>query len=200
MKKKVYLVRHGQTEFNVQKRCQGWKDSPLTRKGIQQALAIRSWFEEQDIHFDHAYSSDLQRAMDTMFLITRGMDIPCYTSRGLREMSFGKYDGWKHADIPEIANIDRDTYFKNVGGETAEEAVLRAYHTIVFVMRQKDVEHALFVSHGIPVSGLYNSLPHAPGVQEAKDFRNGCISVYEFEDDEMILVDFVQIEEEEFKL
>ncbi|HAM31511.1 MAG TPA: histidine phosphatase family protein, partial [Erysipelotrichaceae bacterium] len=49
MKKKVYLVRHGQTEFNVQKRCQGWKDSPLTKKGIEQALAICSWFEEQDI-------------------------------------------------------------------------------------------------------------------------------------------------------
>lgn len=50
MKKKIYIVRHGQTQFNVEKRCQGWKDSPLTQKGREQAKKGPRLFSKKGDH------------------------------------------------------------------------------------------------------------------------------------------------------
>lgn len=65
----LYLVRHGQTELNVQNILQGWQDSPLTERGCEQALATRAAFEDRGVTFDHAYSSSLGRAQRTAELI-----------------------------------------------------------------------------------------------------------------------------------
>ena len=65
----LYLVRHGQTELNVQSILQGWHDSPLTARGRQQALATRAAFEARGVAFDHVYSSPLGRARHTAELI-----------------------------------------------------------------------------------------------------------------------------------
>ncbi|WP_288226655.1 phosphoglycerate mutase family protein, partial [uncultured Enterococcus sp.] len=56
MKKKLYLMRHGETLFNQLKKVQGACDSPLTENGIQQALRAKSYFKETGIHFDHLYA------------------------------------------------------------------------------------------------------------------------------------------------
>lgn len=194
MKKKIYIVRHGQTQFNVEKRCQGWKDSPLTQKGREQAKKVRDYFQKKGITFDHAYSSDLSRAIDTMQIIAP-IQVPQYTSQALCEMSFGKYDGWKHTDIPVE---DRMNFFKSVGGETYEEAIVRVFRLILHVMKQNDHHSVLFVTHGIPVSGLFRSLPRKKGILDPKDFRNGCILEYEMKGEEMMLVDFIQTEKEPF--
>ena len=53
MAKTLYLMRHGQTLFNVLKKIQGWCDSPLTEEGIRQAKIARKWFEDNNIQFDH---------------------------------------------------------------------------------------------------------------------------------------------------
>ena len=55
MKKTLYLMRHGQTLFNLQHKIQGWCDSPLTELGIKQAKVAGKWFKDHDITFDHAY-------------------------------------------------------------------------------------------------------------------------------------------------
>ena len=59
MKKTLYLMRHGQTLFNVRRKIQGWCDSPLTQTGIQQAKIAGEYFKRKNIVFDHAYSSCL---------------------------------------------------------------------------------------------------------------------------------------------
>ena len=80
----LYLVRHGQTELNVQNILQGWHDSPLTARGREQALATRAAFEARGISFDHAYSSPLGRARHTAGLIV-GEDLPIKPVDDLRE-------------------------------------------------------------------------------------------------------------------
>ena len=51
MKKTLYLMRHGQTLFNLQHKIQGWCDSPLTELGIKQAKVVGKWFKDHDITF-----------------------------------------------------------------------------------------------------------------------------------------------------
>ncbi len=65
----LYLVRHGQTELNVQSILQGWHDSPLTAHGREQALTARTAFAARGVAFDHVYSSPLGRARHTAALI-----------------------------------------------------------------------------------------------------------------------------------
>ena len=57
--KDLYLMRHGETLFNQRRKIQGWCDSPLTKKGIEQAKKARELLK--DIHFDHCYSSTAER-------------------------------------------------------------------------------------------------------------------------------------------
>lgn len=54
---KLYLMRHGETLFNTQKRVQGWCDSPLTENGIWQAEQAKQYFVKKGISFDAVYSS-----------------------------------------------------------------------------------------------------------------------------------------------
>ena len=70
MKKVLYLMRHGETLFNVQGKIQGWCDSPLTTNGIKQAKAAAAYYEREGIKFDAACCSTAERASDTLELIT----------------------------------------------------------------------------------------------------------------------------------
>lgn len=70
MTKTVYLMRHGETFFNQQKKIQGWCDSPLTDKGKNQAIIAGQYFTENNISIESAYSSTSERACDTLELVT----------------------------------------------------------------------------------------------------------------------------------
>ena len=66
---KLYLMRHGETLFNTQKRVQGWCDSPLTENGIWQAEQAKQYFAKKGISFDAVYSSTQERATDTAKIV-----------------------------------------------------------------------------------------------------------------------------------
>ena len=86
---KLYLMRHGETLFNTQKRVQGWCDSPLTENGICQAEQAKQYFAKKGISFDAVYSSTQERATDTAKIVA-----PEYTVtqlKGIKEMNFGSY-------------------------------------------------------------------------------------------------------------
>ena len=90
MKKTLYLMRHGETMFNVQKKIQGWCDSPLTERGKEQARSVGRYFQAEKIQFDHAYCSTSERSSDTLELVT---DMPYTRLKGLKEMFYGELDG-----------------------------------------------------------------------------------------------------------
>ena len=66
MTKILYLMRHGQTLFNVRRKVQGWCDSPLTELGIRQAITAGEYFKKNNISLDHTYSSTSERACGTL--------------------------------------------------------------------------------------------------------------------------------------
>ena len=67
--KTLYLMRHGETQFNAQHRIQGWCDSPLTERGIEQARAMGAKLRDRGVRVDHAYCSTAERAADTLELV-----------------------------------------------------------------------------------------------------------------------------------
>jgi len=90
-----YIVRHGQTDWNVKKLIQGQKDIPLNETGELQAKILGE--KLKDIKFDAVYSSDLIRAKRTAEIITIEKKLAIATTKALRERHFGKFQGLSFA-------------------------------------------------------------------------------------------------------
>ena len=87
----LYLIRHGETEWNVKRLIQGHADSPLTALGIAQVTERANALA--DVHFDAVFSSDSARAVQTAEIIKLDREIVVQASHLLRERSHGQYEG-----------------------------------------------------------------------------------------------------------
>ena len=96
---KLILVRHGETEWNMQQRFQGHLDIPLNSKGQWQARQAARALADQSI--DHLFSSDLLRAQATARSIADTCGCAVQTDSRLREKGFGAWEGLTYAEIME---------------------------------------------------------------------------------------------------
>lgn len=95
----LYLVRHGQTDWNREKRFQSTTDVPLNETGIAQAWQIREELDRRGVHFRIARSSPLSRAVDTARIIVQGTDTPYEPEPGFMEITFGDFEGQLESDL-----------------------------------------------------------------------------------------------------
>ena len=162
----LYLARHGETEWNIEARVQGWGDSPLTATGTRQAEALADRMAE--IKLTAVYSSDLGRAVHTARIVAKphGLE-PCEMS-AFREMSWGDWEGltWQQMETgwpdqwkafvqkgrDELADPSHDwestTHIP--GGETIAQTAKRFYEGLdKVVARHTGADDCvLIVSHG----------------------------------------------------
>jgi probable phosphoglycerate mutase len=119
----VWLVRHGETDWNAAGRFQGWTDVPLNETGRKQADRLRESLGSHD--FDGVWSSDLARAVETARI---AVGEPTTDSR-LREMDFGDIEGaiWNELDETLRAGLKEFDSFRSPGGESAAEFVERVF-------------------------------------------------------------------------
>lgn len=175
---KVYMIRHGQTLFNVLRRKQGWCDSPLTELGIEQARQAGAYFREQGIQFDHVYSSTSERCCDTTELIVPG--VPYERVKGLKEWNFGKFEG-----ITEDLNLEPPfgDFYVQFGGEDEMEFRGRVVRTVTELMRRPEHESVLMVSHGAAIAQFPRAFGFDLREVTGKRVGNCGMAVYEFDGD-----------------
>lgn len=149
MKKKLYMLRHGQTRFNQNKMIQGWCDAPLTEKGKAQAKIARNWFEQNHITFDKIICSTSERCSDTLELVTAQ---PYERTHALKEMDFGDFEGQPERLMPPMHLFP--TYFAAFGGETMKQVEERVVQKIRKVMEQ-EYQSILCVTHGGVIRTFY---------------------------------------------
>src|SRR5216110_2190911 len=89
----VYLVRHGETTWNVERRFQGQLDVELSKTGLRQAEAVARWLAAQPVRFAAIYSSDLQRASRTALSIGAKLGLEPRRDPSLRELNVGEWQG-----------------------------------------------------------------------------------------------------------
>lgn len=169
---RLFLVRHGETEWNAQRRLQGHADAPLSARGIEQARRAARFFADRPAP-GLVLSSDLGRARHTAQLLGYSAFA---TDARLREMDLGE---WTGRLIEEIETADRDAY-RNwrlglsipPGGEAWEpfcarvgaaigEAVSQAEGDVVVVTHEGVVRAACHVLVGLPPSSLSPIAPAA---------------------------------------
>lgn len=91
----IWLIRHGETSWNADRRLQGWQDIPLNDVGEQQARNLANYLASDrfDVKFDHVVSSDLQRAAQTAAISCAHTGLDVVLDKGLRERGFGVLEG-----------------------------------------------------------------------------------------------------------
>ncbi|MCL2564551.1 MAG: histidine phosphatase family protein [Defluviitaleaceae bacterium] len=180
---KLYITRHGETEYNKEYRAQGWSDSPLTKEGRDIAAKLGQGLK--GIKFDMVYSSSSKRAMDTAQIImdNMGINLPLHRDPDLRERGLGKLEGqvlgagpwYKANEVAEAAGqkgkLDLDAldyHYENIDLHTKVE-VEKPYELENFdefkkrlkkgadniIAKAPDGEsNILIVSHGMAILGM----------------------------------------------
>ena len=160
---KIYLTRHGQTQWNTEKRMHGHKNANLTEQGIEGAKRLGKRLE--NIDFDCIYSSPLERALDTAKYIRGNKDTQIITSEYLKEINFGKWEGMLEEDAKEdnpdqFYNLwNKPELFQPVeDGEKIEDLIERIKVWFFETVNNSQHENILIVTHGVVKRGFYTFL------------------------------------------
>jgi uncharacterized phosphatase len=178
----LYLVRHGETDWNAQRRIQGSTDIPLNEMGWRQAettgklLARRQW--------DGVYASPLSRAFDTATVIARetGMPTPQVVD-GIVERNYGEAEGLNWEQIE--AQFPGETPVP--GRETHAEVAARAIPALIALARANPSTALIVVSHGGVIRSVLNAV--APNDSHGM-ITNGSVHSFEYVDGALELIEF----------
>ena len=188
---RLYFVRHGETQYNIEKRMQGFCDSPLTDNGIMQAKAVGAGLA--DIPFVAAYASDSQRVLDTAKYALGSRSIQLITDARLKEMNFGMFEAMlqtdimeQHGDIMKRLFSFSDIESKVQDGESFTELLNRtnaAVADIIAAHKETGGNIAVF-SHGVTIGYLMKSLLNSEGFPH---HDNCCVSVILVKEDQIMV-------------
>lgn len=156
---RIIAVRHGETAWNVDTRIQGHLDIPLNETGQWQARQLAQALAGEAI--DAIYASDLQRAFATAQAVADATGAPITPETGLRERSFGHFQGRTfkeiEAELPEDARRwrTREPHYTPEGGESLVMLRERIERTVFALAEKHPGEQVLMVAHGGVLDVLY---------------------------------------------
>lgn len=172
----LYIVRHGETLWNREKRLQGREDIELSKKGREVARLTGEAL--MNTRIDKIFSSPLKRAYETACLIRNGRDIEIETDDRLRELSFGHFEGQNFSELIKDESLTFRYFFKQPelyvpadDAETLPHLIARAGD----FMQDKieplatSCERVMIVAHGALNKGIMSYIKK----HEIKDFWSG---------------------------
>lgn len=154
----LWLVRHGQTDWNLAGRWQGQAQSApgLNETGFAQARAARLPLMGQ--RFSALYTSDLLRARQTAEILARPLELTVNLEPRLREINLGKWEGLLAGEImvqypQELAERQRDPWHTRApGGEAPADVAARVLEALAEITNQYPQQKVLIVSHGLSLA------------------------------------------------
>lgn len=163
MNRVFYIFRHGETDWNVERRCQGHTNIPLNSNGLEQAMDLAARLEH--VHLDVIVSSDLERALVTGRTVAEKKSIPLIVDSRLRETYFGEAEGMLFEEAiqtfgPEVWEklMNFKSEFDHTGfpgGETRKAARDRIIETLIHLIETTNHQSIGISTHG---AALRNTL------------------------------------------
>ena len=182
---KIILIRHGQTNWNFEKKYQGHSNIELSPEGLSQAEKVAARFSDEKI--DAVYASDLSRAFKTAELIADSHNLKVKTVPKLREIMFGQWEGLKFEEInarwpgefekfwlhPDEAHIP--------DGESFLQVKERAYEAFMEIVSAHKGETVVVVSHGGTIGAILCAVldTHIKHVWSIKQ-ENTAVNIIEY--------------------
>jgi broad specificity phosphatase PhoE len=165
----ILLARHGETDWNREKRWQGLADHSLNARGREQASALAEQLDR--LPFSAIYASDLRRAHETALIVAERRGLRVTPLRDLREIDVGSWTGLSYDEVKERF---RDAYEQMraragpgwEGGETFVEMGRRVLEAMRWIARQHPGDAVLVVTHSGPIRTVR---AHALGMDFATD-------------------------------
>lgn len=163
---RILAIRHGRTAWNADARIQGHQDIELDELGHWQAARLAQCVDRADVQA--IYSSDLARALQTAWPLQRMLDLRLATDSGLRERSFGEFEGLSFAQVeqrwPQQAARwrHRDPDFSPAGGETLRAFRARVLASVTRLAQAHRGQSIALVTHGGVLDVLYREATHLP--------------------------------------
>ncbi len=166
MNSKIFLIRHGLTEWNKSLRFQGSQDIELNELGRGQAKQVANRLATEKI--EKVYASDLSRAYETAEIIANKHSLEVKKIAGLQEVSFGTWEGMTYDEIQEEYREEWSKWQKNPvenpipEGESFEELQSRVMESFKQIVAESMDETILIVSHGGVIKVLLATLLEMP--------------------------------------
>ena len=190
---RLYIVRHGQTEWNAQGRIQGHTDVDLSDYGRQQAQAVAQRLS--GVTFDAAYTSDLSRSKETAQIIVGQRTMSLHSTSRLREFHKGVFEGLtvheykrRYPDLYQ-ASLVNDLDFAPTGGETIRQTSLRMAGFIADLKEQHQDETVLVVGHGGSLRSVVVAIMDLPLEANWKLAMGNCsLSVFDIYPDNAVML------------
>jgi len=193
----LVLVRHGQSQWNLENKFTGWVDVPLTPQGEQEAL--RAGEHLKGMKFDIAFTSDLQRAQKTLAIILKEIgqtSLPIIKDQALNERHYGDLQGLNKAETAkkfgdEQVKIWRRSYdIAPPNGESLKDTAARTlpYFDSKIVPYLKEGKNVLIAAHGNSLRSIVMHLEHLTKEQVLElNLDTGVPRVYEMDNNLNIL-------------
>ncbi|WP_214481328.1 histidine phosphatase family protein [Bacillus sp. SM2101] len=163
---RLYITRHGQTEWNVIKRMQGRKDTPLTAYGVTQARSLGSRLES--VNIDAVYSSPSGRTLETSKQIIGKRDIPMHTDARLYEMAMGEWEGLTTDEVREKYPKESALFwskpqlYESKSGENFFDVQKRSLDMLKYVINVNQGKDVLLVTHAIVLKTMMAYFENRP--------------------------------------
>ncbi|CDL87653.1 2,3-diphosphoglycerate-dependent phosphoglycerate mutase GpmB [Xenorhabdus cabanillasii] len=183
----VYLVRHGETEWNVARRIQGQSDSPLTEIGRRQALLVAQRIQSENI--THVITSDLGRTRETAEIIAKACGCEVILEPRLREINMGVLENRELSSLTQEEEswrkslVDGTPNGRIPEGESMNEVCSRMRAALESCLDLPTGSRPLLVSHGMALVSLIFSILGLPANSERRlRLRNCSISRVDYQD------------------
>ena len=174
----IYLIRHGRTSQNREKRLQGRSDLPLDETGEEQSRRLGEFFRASGVRFDRVISSPLNRAVQTARLAI-GEDLPIETDMRLIEMDYGPYEGMDLRDpAPEVLTFFSDFVHNAapLGMEPLADVTARLGALLEELRREAAQRTILLSTHAIALKGALEYLdPDSGGAWWSRNIGNCAV-------------------------
>jgi broad specificity phosphatase PhoE len=157
---RLYITRHGETEWNTQGRMQGWKNSNLTERGRMNAMALGRAL--QNVEFRKVYCSPLERTRVTTGLILGGRDVEVIYNENLKEIHLGELEGLTQDEIKDIYPEFQIHFWKNPheyvprSGESFYEVRDRVIKTLEQIIEDNPDGNVMIVTHGVVLKTIHS--------------------------------------------
>ena len=166
MMRKIYVIRHGETEWNRLRYFQGQTDIPLNENGRLQAARLADELKGV-LPFDRIVSSDLVRATETAEILNRGYNMPILVDPGLREVHFGEWEGLDADTINRQWPGELQKWFETgqlqaPGGEPPEMFGDRVWQSFRHWAEMGDYQKMAILTHGGTCRMLMNAIQEKP--------------------------------------
>jgi len=163
--RKIYLIRHGETNSNNDRKFQGRIDTPLNITGIEQARKLAAYMKQFPL--DAIYCSIMQRARMTAEPLAVAMGLSVNYVKEFREVSFGDWEGLTYWEIKEKWSKEINLFFAKPAefvpprGETFQEVQDRSFGALNKILKEQDGNIAI-ISHGGVIRALICQLLNMP--------------------------------------